>query len=74
MIAMVDVAAAIAAIIGGRDVVQPGDIACPKCGEDRPTLITEVVDPMGRRFFCAVCAHEFRETKAWDGDPKKPSH
>ena len=41
--------------------VQSGEITCPRCGEDRPTLITEVIDPMGRRFYCAVCAHEFKK-------------
>lgn len=40
--------------------VQPGPIICPKCGEDRPTLVTEVIDPLGKRYFCSLCAHEFR--------------
>lgn len=38
-----------------------GAIICPKCGEDRVSLVTAVIDPMGKRWFCAVCAHEFRE-------------
>lgn len=36
---------------------------CPRCGEDRPTLITEVIDPMGRRFYCCMCAFEFKPVK-----------
>lgn len=40
--------------------VQPGTIPCPKCKEDRPTLISEINDPMGKRYFCCLCAHEFR--------------
>jgi hypothetical protein len=39
-----------------------GDVACPRCGEDRVTMITEVIDPMGRRYFCCLCALEFRVT------------
>jgi rubredoxin len=45
-------------------MVTPGDVTCPKCGEDRPTLITEVVDPMPHRYFCSVCAHEFKVQKS----------
>ena len=37
-----------------------GAVACPKCHEDRVTLVTEVIDPMGRRWFCSVCAHEWK--------------
>lgn len=40
--------------------VQPGPVPCAKCGEDRPTLISEINDPLGKRYFCGVCAHEFR--------------
>lgn len=40
--------------------VLSGAVVCPKCGEDRVTLVTEVIDPMGKRWFCSVCAHEFR--------------
>jgi transposase-like protein len=36
-------------------------VTCPKCGEWRATLVTEVIDPMGKRWFCSVCAHEFKE-------------
>ena len=41
-------------------MVKVGEITCPKCGEDRETLITPVIDPLGKRWFCSVCAHEFR--------------
>ena len=37
-------------------------VACPKCGEWREKLITPIDDPMGKRFYCCVCAHEFRES------------
>lgn len=39
--------------------VQPGPVTCGKCGEDRPTLIHEITDPRGTRFYCCVCGHEF---------------
>ena len=39
--------------------VQPGPIPCPKCGEDRPTLIHQIIDPRGMRYVCMVCSHEF---------------
>jgi transposase-like protein len=42
--------------------VQIGGVVCPKCGEDRVTLVTEVIDPMGKRWFCSVCACEFRQS------------
>ena len=39
-------------------------VVCPKCGEDRsPTMISEINDPMGKRFYCCCCGHEFREQK-----------
>lgn len=41
-------------------MVKIGDVVCPRCGEDRETLVTPVEDPMGKRWFCSVCAHEFR--------------
>ena len=48
----------------GLGMVKVGAITCPKCGEDRETLITEVIDPMGKRWFCSVCAHEFKVTSS----------
>jgi len=36
------------------------DVACPKCHEWRASLITKITDPMGERYYCCVCAHEFR--------------
>jgi hypothetical protein len=33
---------------------------CPKCGEWRATLISQIIDPMGKRYYCSVCAHEFK--------------
>lgn len=39
--------------------MQPGPVSCTKCGEDRPTLISEIIDPMGKRYYCCVCAHVF---------------
>jgi formate dehydrogenase maturation protein FdhE len=36
---------------------------CPKCGEWRATLISQITDPLGERYYCAVCAHEFRTVK-----------
>jgi hypothetical protein len=41
-------------------------VTCPKCQEWRATMITEVIDPMGKRYFCGCCAHEF---KALDSPP-----
>lgn len=43
-------------------MVPSGEITCPKCGEDRGTLISEINDPRGKRFYCCVCGHEFRES------------
>jgi transposase-like protein len=40
-------------------MITPGDVACPKCGEDRPTLIHEIIDPRGARYVCMVCSCEF---------------
>lgn len=40
--------------------VQIGEVACPRCHEDRVSLIHEIVDPLGTRFYCCVCACEFR--------------
>jgi hypothetical protein len=40
------------------------DVPCPKCGEWRTSLITTVIDPMGKRFSCDCCAHEYRETSS----------
>ena len=40
-----------------------GAVVCPKCHEDRVTLIHEISDPMGKRFYCCCCGHEFREQK-----------
>jgi ribosomal protein S27AE len=37
-------------------------VTCPKCGEWRETLITLVIDPLGERYYCGVCAHEFKES------------
>jgi hypothetical protein len=42
-------------------MITPGAVVCPKCTEDRPTLISEINDPMGKRYYCCVCGHEFRE-------------
>jgi hypothetical protein len=39
-------------------------VTCPKCHEWRATMITEVIDPMGKRYFCGCCAHEFRATSS----------
>lgn len=44
-------------------MVKIGEVACPKCGEDRETLVSEVIDLMGQRYFCSVCAHEFRPSE-----------
>lgn len=41
-------------------MVTPGTVVCEKCGEDRPTLIHKIVDPLGERFYCCVCGHEFK--------------
>lgn len=43
-------------------MITPGAVTCPQkgCGEDRPTLIHKITDPMGERFYCCVCGHEFR--------------
>lgn len=43
--------------------VQPGTITCTKCGEDRPTLIHEITDPLGKRYYCCVCGHEFQSSE-----------
>lgn len=49
--------------------VQPGAVACPRCTEDRPTLITEINDPMGKRYYCCVCGYEFRLVPAPSQQP-----
>lgn len=36
-----------------------GDVVCPKCHECSTTLVTEVRDYRGWRYFCAVCAHDW---------------
>ena len=43
-------------------MITPGAVVCPKCSEDRPTLIHEITDPMGKRYVCMVCSKEFRES------------
>ena len=35
-------------------------VSCPRCQEWRASLITEITDPMGQRYYCCVCACEFR--------------
>jgi hypothetical protein len=40
------------------------EVSCPKCGEWRSTLITIVIDPMGKRYSCDCCAHEFKDTSS----------
>ena len=35
------------------------EVPCPKCGEWRSTLITIVIDPLGKRFSCDCCAFEY---------------
>lgn len=37
-----------------------GTVTCPKCGEDRITLVHEITDAMGKRYVCMVCSKEFR--------------
>lgn len=40
-----------------------GTVTCPQkgCGEDRVSLIHEINDPMGKRYYCCVCGHEFKQ-------------
>jgi hypothetical protein len=40
-------------------MITPGSVICPKCTEDRPTLIHLIVDPRGPRYVCMVCSCEF---------------
>jgi hypothetical protein len=37
-----------------------GNVACPRCDEDRVTLIHKIIDALGARYYCCVCAHEFK--------------
>lgn len=37
------------------------EIQCPRCREVR--LVDKIVDALGIRYFCQVCAHEFRVRK-----------
>lgn len=37
------------------------EISCPRCGEFR--MIDRIIDSLGIRYFCQVCAHEFRVRK-----------
>lgn len=41
--------------------VQSGEVACPRCHEDRVSLIHEITDPMGKRYYCCVCGYEFKQ-------------
>jgi transposase-like protein len=41
-------------------MVTVGDVACPRCDEDRVTLIHKIIDALGARYYCCVCAHEFK--------------
>lgn len=50
-------------------MVTPGRVTCPKCLEDRPTLISEITDPLGKRFYCCVCGHEFKHGKVLYAEP-----
>ena len=43
-------------------MVKIGDVVCPRCTEDRETLISKINDPMGERYVCMVCSCEFRIT------------
>lgn len=45
-------------------MVPLSDVVCPRCGEDRVTLISKIVDPLGERYYCDVCAFEFRAVVA----------
>lgn len=40
--------------------VQIGEVACPRCHEDRVSLIHKIEDPRGERYVCMVCSKEFR--------------
>lgn len=42
-------------------------VTCPRCREDRASLITEINDPMGRRYYCCVCGLEFKPPELMDG-------
>lgn len=42
------------------------DVACPRCGEDRATLISEVIDPTGKQFYCCVCSYSARSFRTAD--------
>lgn len=45
-------------------MVTIGDVACPRCDEDRVTMISVIIDPMGKRYYCSMCAYEFREQES----------
>jgi hypothetical protein len=36
------------------------EVTCPRCLEWRETMITVVIDPMGKRYYCGCCSHEFK--------------
>lgn len=40
--------------------VQSGEVACPRCHEDRVSLIHKIEDPRGERYVCMVCSKEFK--------------
>jgi len=42
-----------------------GDVVCPHCDEDRVSLIHEIKDTLGKRYYCCVCGHEFKESKRY---------
>lgn len=38
---------------------------CPRCGEDR--IITQIRDANGERWYCDVCAHEWKDVGSEKG-------
>jgi hypothetical protein len=49
-------------------MVTPGTVVCPKCLEDRPTLIHEVVTARVRVYVCMCCSFVFRPGERKDLD------
>jgi hypothetical protein len=44
-------------------MVTPGAVVCPKCREDRPTMIEEVITKGVSVYFCKCCSHDFKRSE-----------
>lgn len=53
-------------------MITPGSVSCPRCTEDRPTLIHKIEDRLGERYVCMVCSCEFREPRSPAASSTRP--